>query len=124
LHRHDHGHDDFQSAVLRAAAALDPERFDAWLDALPTSIYRAKGFVRLAGVERPLLVHVVGTRRSVEPAPALVETAGARLVVIGHDLQAAPLQAGCGGAVKIASSSAYTSTAYAAAFRCASIASA
>jgi G3E family GTPase len=94
LHRHDHGHDDFQSAVLCAAAPLDAERFDAWLDTLPTSIYRAKGFVRLAGVERPLLVHVVGTRRSVELAPGQVDTAGARLVVIGHDLQAAPLQAG------------------------------
>jgi G3E family GTPase len=93
-HAHDHRHDDYQSAVLSAAAPLDAERFDAWLGALPISIYRAKGFVRVAGSPRPLLVHLVGTRRSIEPAPPHVETAGARLVVIGRDLQAAQLEAG------------------------------
>jgi G3E family GTPase len=94
IDRHDHDHADFESAALTAVVPLDPERFDAWLAALPTSIYRAKGFVRLAGVARPLAVHVVGMRRSVEPAPAPVEASGARLVVIGHDLRIPELEAG------------------------------
>jgi G3E family GTPase len=93
-HGHDHHHDAFESAALSAAVPLDPERFDAWLAALPTSIYRAKGFVRLAGVAQPLAIHVVGARHSVEPAPAQVETSGARLVVIGHDLHVSELEAG------------------------------
>jgi G3E family GTPase len=91
---HVHHHDAFESAALSAPAPLDPERFDAWLAALPRSIYRAKGFVRLADVARPLVVHLVGARRSVEPAPVHVATDGARLVVIGRGLRIAELEAG------------------------------
>jgi len=89
----DHDH-DFQSAVLVSDRPLDPERFDAWLSALPPSIYRAKGFVRFVGQDAPLTVHVVGARRSVEPAPAGLAVAGAQLVVIGRGVSITALKPG------------------------------
>jgi tripartite-type tricarboxylate transporter receptor subunit TctC/G3E family GTPase len=88
-----HRHADFQSASLRTDRPLDAERFAAWLDALPVTVVRAKGFVRFAGVSAPAVVHLVGARRSIEPVLRLsVETAGAALVVIGRGLAAAELQ--------------------------------
>jgi hypothetical protein len=48
----------------------------------------------LVGAESPVVVHLVGSRRSVEPAPAGVETQGAALVVIGQELSVRELQAG------------------------------
>jgi G3E family GTPase len=91
---HEHHHAHYESAVLSAASPLDAERFDAWLGALPASIYRAKGFVRIANFDRPLLVQLVGTRRSIEPAPAAGDVAGASLVVIGRTVDAERLSAG------------------------------
>src|SRR5262249_47491107 len=43
-HWHDARHADFQSALLCANRPLEPGRLDAWLNSLPESIYRAKGF--------------------------------------------------------------------------------
>ncbi|CAH1692469.1 GTPase, G3E family [Hyphomicrobiales bacterium] len=93
-HHHHHGHDGFESLVLTLDHAVDPERFARWLETLPTTIFRAKGFVRFVGNEVPVVVHVVGARRSVESAPAGVATAGVALVVIGHDLSRHELQDG------------------------------
>jgi len=91
---HHHSHDDFESISIRLDGQVDPEKFTVWLDALGTNVFRAKGFVRFAGNEAPVLVHLVGARRSVEPAPAGVETRGVDLVVIGQKLAADELRAG------------------------------
>jgi len=89
-----HGHEDFVSFGLQCGRPLDFERFSAWIDALPDGAFRVKGFVRFHGAATPDVVHVVGRRRTTEPAPPDVQVEGARLVVIGRDLAAAPLQAG------------------------------
>lgn len=92
-HRH-HSHDYFESISIRLEGQVNPQKFTAWLDSLGPNIFRAKGFVRFADNEEPVLVHLVGARRSVEPAPAGVETGGVSLVVIGQNLAAAKLRAG------------------------------
>lgn len=93
-HVHHHAHQRFESAALQVSEPLSQERFLAWLDGLPASVYRAKGFVRFAGARALMLVHAVGARHNLEPAPPKAETTGATLVVIGQDLPAAELQAG------------------------------
>jgi G3E family GTPase len=93
-HHHHGSHDGFESVSFRLDGPLDPERFTSWLDELGPNVFRAKGFVRLVGAESPVVVHLVGSRRSVEPAPAGVETQGAALVVIGQELSVRELQAG------------------------------
>jgi G3E family GTPase len=98
-HPHHHDHDGFESLSLTLDQAVDPERFTLWLETLPTTIFRAKGFVRFVGNEAPVVVHVVGARRSVESAPAGITTEGVALVVIGHDLSRDELQ---GGLIKCA----------------------
>lgn len=93
-HHHEHSHNGFESLVLTLDQAVDPERFTHWLERLPATIFRAKGFVRFVGNDAPVVVHVVGARRSVEAAPAGVETPGVALVVIGHGLSKRALQDG------------------------------
>jgi G3E family GTPase len=90
----DHVHDGFESVVLTTAHPLNPEHLDNWLSGLPSSIYRVKGFVRFAGRAGSMVVHMVGSRRSAEAAPAAAETMGATLVVIGRALSPAQLQDG------------------------------
>jgi G3E family GTPase len=86
-HEHDghgqqHKHDDFNSAVLRLDGPLDPKRFSGWLDRLPATVFRVKGFVRFADSPEELIVHAVGSRRKIEPSTGGVHTTGALLVVI------------------------------------------
>jgi len=85
-HGHHHSHDDFDSLSLTLDAPVDGERFTEWLEALPDTIFRAKGFVRFAGNDVPVVVHAVGARRSVEPAPEGINTEGVAMVVIGRGL--------------------------------------
>ena len=87
-------HDDFESVSFQARRAAGPGSSPPGSMQLGTNIFRAKGFVRFAAAESPVLVHLVGSRRSVEPAPAGVETQGVSLVVIGQNSQFGELQAG------------------------------
>jgi len=87
----DHIHDGFLSASLSLAAPLDPDRFGRWLESLPVTIFRVKGFVRFAGNTAPCVVHCVGERRLIGTAPNHVVVSGASLVLIGHDVQNAKL---------------------------------
>ncbi|HEX4508689.1 MAG TPA: dipeptide ABC transporter ATP-binding protein, partial [Burkholderiaceae bacterium] len=103
-HDHDHGHDaedtarhgheGFVSFGLQCSRPLDFDRFSAWIAALPEGVFRVKGFVRFDGADGPDVIHVVGRRRSTEPAPPQVQVDGARLVVIGRNLEAVSLGAG------------------------------
>jgi peptide/nickel transport system ATP-binding protein len=94
VHAHRHGHEDFTSFALRCSRPLDFERFNEWVDALPQGVFRLKGFARFEGSGQAEVVHVVGRRRTMEPAPAGTQVDGATLVVIGRDLQEAPLREG------------------------------
>ncbi len=69
VERTSHRHEQFESVVLTATEPLDAERLDDWLATLPRSIYRAKGFARISDLAEPLLVQVVGGRRTVRPYP-------------------------------------------------------
>ena len=91
---HHHSHDDFDSVSLSLERVVDPLRFTAWLEGLGTDVFRAKGFVRFLGNDAPVVVHMVGARRSVEPAPEGIDTKAAALVVIGRNLSPADLKAG------------------------------
>jgi oligopeptide/dipeptide ABC transporter ATP-binding protein len=92
-HDHHHGHEDFTSFGLRCERPLDWDRFDAWVAALPAQAFRVKGFVQFAGAPAPSIVHVVGGRRTIEPADAGASITGATLVVIGRDIEERPLRA-------------------------------
>jgi G3E family GTPase len=93
---HDHGLHDrgFESLVLKSDRPFDQNRFVTWLDALPKSAYRVKGFVRFSNASSVCVVHAVGGRHSIDNAPPDVATDGAMLVVIGRKLIDQELQAG------------------------------
>ncbi|MGA0173640.1 MAG: CobW family GTP-binding protein [Phycisphaerales bacterium] len=81
---HGHGHRHaFTSISFSSDAPIDPERFQAVLEALPPGIFRAKGFLHLAGVEPIHVFHLVGRRFTLEEAPDAERRT--RLVFIGTD---------------------------------------
>jgi G3E family GTPase len=97
----DHGHDAaFESVTLTAPAPLDPHRLDAWLDGLPDTVVRAKGFIRLRGRPDLMVMQLVGRRRSAQPAAAPdPAVGGAELVVIGAGLDRPALERGLNACV-------------------------
>lgn len=96
-HEHHHAHDDFTSVSIRIDEPLDFTRFTNWLDQLGDNVFRAKGFVRFADSSENVIVHVVGTRRSIEPSPQDISVAGAAFVVIGKAIDPTELRAGLQG---------------------------
>jgi len=84
---HQHA-DTFRAVSLRIPGTINLETFSELLDQLPTSIFRAKGFVAVAGAPVRFVFHLVGERWTVsagEPwAPG--ETKISELVFIGKDL--------------------------------------
>ena len=91
---HEGSHGEFETAVLRTDHPLRLDLLADWLEALPISVFRAKGFVRIAGEDRTAVLHVVGQRRSVEQGEDRPEVGGAALVVIGRGLDVGALQEG------------------------------
>lgn len=77
---HTHG---FQTVSYERAAAIDPERFQRFLETLPDTLYRAKGFLNLVGVANPYLFHLVSRRFSLEESAASPAANTTRLVFIG-----------------------------------------
>lgn len=77
-----HGH-RFHYVSFSTSAPIDADRFQAVLKSLPTGVFRAKGFLHLAGVDPIHVFHLVGQRFTLD------EAAGAprrtRLVFIGTD---------------------------------------
>ena len=75
----------FDSAVIEVDAALDRDRVEAALRDWPDSVLRVKGTLRFDGTAGGLhVVHRVGRRWSIEPAPASLDsTLTGKLVVIG-----------------------------------------
>ena len=87
-HAHGHAHDDlhesgFRRALLDHLPPLDRSALTAFMDALPASVLRAKGFVRLAGEAAPRVLQRVGRSWTLKALPADHEPAQAALVFIG-----------------------------------------
>jgi len=67
---HGHGHrHTFRSVSFSSDLPIDPERFQAVLEGLPGGVFRAKGFLNLAGVAPLHIFHLVGRRFTLEEAP-------------------------------------------------------
>jgi G3E family GTPase len=77
-HRH-----AFRSISFSSDVPLDPVRFQAVLEGLPAQVFRAKGFLQLAGVGPMHIFHLVGRRFTLEEA--VDADRGTRLVFIGTD---------------------------------------
>lgn len=80
---HTHG---FETISYERAAAIDPERFQRFLETLPDTLYRAKGFLNIAGVSAPYVFHLVSRRFSLEESAVASAAAMTRLVFIGTRL--------------------------------------
>jgi G3E family GTPase len=80
----EHGHRHvFRSVTFSSDAPLDPERLQGVLEALPEGVFRAKGFLDLAGVEPMYVFHLVGRRFTLEEAADAERCT--RLVFIGTE---------------------------------------
>jgi len=93
--RHDHRHGGFESLAFFPRAPLDPGRLARWLATLPANVFRAKGFVRLAGEGGQVAVSAVGNRHGFARTAAAATPE--RLVVIGRNLDAETLRRGFDG---------------------------
>lgn len=83
-----HQHDGFESIVLRIDRPVSPDRLSDWLGALPPSVFRAKGFLRLQGLPGLTEVSAVGTRYALEPAAGQPDDTVTGLVLIGRGMPA------------------------------------
>lgn len=73
----------FHYVAFSTSAPIDPYRFQAVLESMPTGIFRAKGFLHLAGVEPVHVFHLVGGRFTLEEAPGAARRT--QLVFIGTE---------------------------------------
>jgi len=73
----------FRSVSFSTAAPLDPDRFQSVLEEMPAGVFRAKGFLLLAGVQPVHVFHLVARRFTLEEAPGAARST--QLVFIGTD---------------------------------------
>lgn len=78
---HSHKH-SFLSVSFTGEGAMDPDRFQRFLEGLPEGVFRAKGFLRLPENPAPFTFHLVGRRFTLEETPVGRESS-CRLVFIG-----------------------------------------
>ncbi|MDL5157110.1 CobW family GTP-binding protein [Actinomycetospora termitidis] len=98
----EHPHMAAQSVSFTSERPLDAGRLAAFLESGPRGVVRIKGIVRVPDGggegfdEAPDVweVQTVGTAIRVRPAPGRLDTRGARLVLIGTDLDEPALRAG------------------------------
>ncbi|MEJ2868779.1 GTP-binding protein [Actinomycetospora sp. OC33-EN08] len=97
----EHPHVAASSVSFTSERPLDAGRLAAFLESGPRGVVRIKGIVRIPDTggegfdETPDVweVQTVGTAIRVRPAPGRRDTRGARLVLIGHDLDEPALRA-------------------------------
>ncbi len=82
-HTGHHHHSGFDSVSVALPGTVGRVDLGRWIEALPRSIYRVKGFVQLRGEMGLATVQVVGARHSITPSH-LADTR-TRLVLIGQD---------------------------------------
>ena len=95
---HEHHADRFETLSFACAEAFDPERFRAFVDALPAAVIRAKGILNLRGRDARFVFHAVGERCTVsEGAPWRPrEERLTELVFIGRGIERAALERALG----------------------------
>ena len=87
-HHHDHlAVDGITSFHLKTAGKCKQEELKVFLQGTPNSIYRIKGFVHLED-GTTIIANKVGTRISLEPAPATFQAEHNSLVFIGFSILA------------------------------------
>lgn len=85
-HHHEHAHEQFESVAFTTSQPLDPPRFQQFVNRqLPTSIYRAKGWVNLGakGQDHKYLFQLVGKRADISWVEWEDQTPITELVFIG-----------------------------------------
>ena len=101
-HAHHHDHNGIDIVVLRAEAPIPGPALALWLDSLLSlhgaNVLRLKGIVRIAGIERPVVLqavhHVLHRLAMLPPAGrAGVGRCGGEIVVIHRGLSEAGLRA-------------------------------
>jgi G3E family GTPase len=84
LHLKDDGIGAFQ---YESAGALDPDRFEDVLRGMPSAIYRAKGFVRVAGNPWSCLFNFTCGRYELKWVQLGAAAGGTQAVFIGRDIE-------------------------------------
>jgi G3E family GTPase len=92
-HVHDTSEHGFQSAVVRTSGALDPYRFESWLESVPSDIYRMKGLVQFNGDATAMTFDRVGSRCTLRAPIDSQNVQGTEIVIIGRRIDADALQA-------------------------------
>jgi G3E family GTPase len=78
-------HDGFRAEAFRFTAPLSGQRLQAWLDeGLPAGVFRAKGLLRLDGLEEAFVFQLSGSRAMFYPHGE--EIGSSELVFIGREL--------------------------------------
>jgi G3E family GTPase len=107
-HGHHHGEgghnhlEGFESLAIRATDSLDADRFIHFADAIPSSVFRAKGIVDVAGSANRHIFHLVGDRRTVVQGDPWQdgEARQTDLVLIGRSIDGESLSAGLEACVR------------------------
>ena len=82
--RHEgHAH-DFISVSFKTSHLLDVDKFQLFLQNLPSSIFRAKGFLKISDIKENYLFHLIAKRFTLEPIESAVPK-GNELVFIGKE---------------------------------------
>ena len=77
----DHAH-DFISVSFKTSHLFDVDKFQLFLQNLPSSIFRAKGFLKISETKENYLFHLIANRFTLEPIERTVHE-GNELVFIG-----------------------------------------
>lgn len=91
----DHAHltnDGFEALSFNAGQPFSADKFQAFLERLPTGVFRAKGILWIDDIEKPQVFHLVGQRFTLDEG----EWRGPlrnRLVLIGRNLDKERLRA-------------------------------
>jgi G3E family GTPase len=84
--------DGFEAVSFASDRAFLVDAFQAFLEALPPKVFRAKGILAIAESGQQYLFQLVGRRFTLDEAPVR-SGPGSRLVLIGRDLDALDLRA-------------------------------
>jgi G3E family GTPase len=76
---------DFSSVSFSAEGAIDPERFQRFLENLPSTVFRAKGFLRTSVSQQRYVFHLIARRFTLDPTDVPSDPDN-RLVFIGKDM--------------------------------------
>ena len=90
--RHDIAGYGFEAVSFASDGTFSADKFQAFLEKLPASVFRAKGLLAIDGGAQRHIFHLVGRRFTLDAAPAGL-AGGSRLVLIGRGLDADRLRA-------------------------------